>query len=190
MVDLRSHDAVIRDLYPSPGEPVKQWAVDERELARWARETCPTVAVWPHRDNTGADCRNAGAGSHEMVAWRHLAHDCCYWCGNLHQVAADRADIAAWRAEYYERKAMCCTDHSKLSDEIAPDLSLVGHPMLQMARKVTQSGSKPGHVVVNPETLRAHPEIADVIDIEVTMSAYNQVDLDTVLTNLKPPRVT
>lgn len=138
MSDLTSFDAAMRDLYPSPGTRVKQWVVDEYKLSAWVRATCPLVKVWPHRDNTGSWCRHGGPSDSDgdMSAWLHLSHhDCCYWCGNLAEATESRPDIAKWRAEYTERKLMVCIDRDKLSDEIAEDMSLFAHPLLEMMKR-------------------------------------------------------
>lgn len=123
-MNVTAFDAVMRDVYPRPGERIKQWVVDTGREQAWERETCPIVTVPDHRDNTGAECRNCGSS-----AWIYLSHDCCYVCNDQREATATRPDVVAWLAERAARPPIE-RDHKKLSDEIAPDLSLTAHPTI------------------------------------------------------------
>lgn len=45
-----STDSLFKDIYPRPGERIKQWVVDVRREDAWARETCPRFTMDPHND--------------------------------------------------------------------------------------------------------------------------------------------
>lgn len=114
---------LLKDMYPRPGDRIKQWVVDERREDKWERETCPKVVVSSHRDNTDAECRNAGA-----MPWTWLeGHDCCYTCNDLAESLKSREDIAAWLAEKAARPPIE-QDRTKFSDEIAEDIAARAHP--------------------------------------------------------------
>lgn len=121
---LESVTATIKDMYPRPGERIKQWVVDAQREYQWELETCPRFFVHRHIDNTGLECRNAGP-----TPWIHLNHDCCYTCGDMHGLFSVRPETVEWVHEKAKRPPIE-TDRSKLSDEIAPDTSMTEHPML------------------------------------------------------------
>jgi hypothetical protein len=142
-----SFNALMKDLYPIPGERIKQWVVDQRRERDWTVATCPRVEVPPHIDNCTPDgysyeldaeygppiggyipCRNVGS-----TIWADLDHDSCYVCGDLHVATRARPDIAAW-LEVQAARPRCCTDRSQLSDEIAPNLALADSPVLALLR--------------------------------------------------------
>lgn len=146
-----SIDALYRDLYPGPGERIKQWVIDRRNERAWVLATCPRVEVPNHIDNCTPDgydpaldaeygppigghipCRNVGS-----TIWDDLDHDSCYFCGDLQRATQNRPDIIAWRAERASRPPIC-TDRDKLSDEVQPDLRLADHPMLALLRRRTK----------------------------------------------------
>ncbi len=123
-ISYTSFNDTLKDYYPLPGTRLKQYVVDTHRENDWERETCPRVDVASHDDNTELPCRNSG-----NVQWSYLAHDCCGFCCELHDETAERPDIAAWRAEKAARPPIE-SDRSRLSDEIAPDLSSRSHPLL------------------------------------------------------------
>lgn len=121
---------IMKDLYPGTGTRLKQWVVDTRREAAWERETCPTVSVGPHEDNTGIECRNAIS----WTPWAYLNHDCCYICNVLQDETRVRADIQAWLVEKGRRPPVE-RDRTKLSDEVQADVSLGDHPLLKMVQR-------------------------------------------------------
>jgi hypothetical protein len=122
-VDVTSLDAILRDMYPTPGERLKQWVVDSRREAKWEGETCPQFDVPEHYDNTGAPCRNGG----ERVPWTHLSHDCCSDCCDMHDNHSELPSVQSWLAEKAERPPVE-PDRSKLSDQLEPRHDLTAHP--------------------------------------------------------------
>jgi hypothetical protein len=130
---LRTLDAALRDRYPRPGERIKQYVIDERREDAWERATCPRFTPAEHDDNTDSVCRN----SETRVPWTWLDHDCCYFCGDLHQRYRATPEVTQWLAAKAARVPICA-DETKLSDEIAPDVALAPHPMLAMLRRRAQ----------------------------------------------------
>lgn len=129
-VNTASMDAVFKDLYPRPGERIKQWVVDLRKEEEWIRATCPKVDIADHDDNTGAWCSNSGRSSwYDM-----LHHNCCTTCNDMAWSTKMRVDITAWRVELSARPP-CCTDRSVLSDEVAEDMSLAENPLYKLVLK-------------------------------------------------------
>lgn len=126
-VSLATVTALYRDMYPAPGDRIKQWVVDYRREAAWESETCPRVAVPEHKDNTGAECRNSSCSA----SWTYLDHDCCYVCNELQEATQDREDVQAWLAEKAKRPPVE-QDRTKLSDEVQPNIMLESHPFLAM----------------------------------------------------------
>lgn len=142
-----SMNETMKDVYPTPGTRIKQWVVDQRKEREWTQATCPRVEVPPHIDNCTPGiygyeldaeygppigghipCRNVGS-----AIWVDLDHDSCYVCGDLCAATRNRPDIAAWCVEQAARPRPC-VDRSQLSDEIAPDLSMLDNPMLALLR--------------------------------------------------------
>ena len=114
---ISSLNETMKDVYPRPGTRIKQWVVDARREQQWERDTCPRIVMNDHEDNTGAPCRNC----YGSVPWTYLDHDCCQICGDEHERIRMRPDVQAWLTERAARPAIE-PDHSKLSDEIEPDL--------------------------------------------------------------------
>jgi hypothetical protein len=125
-----SFDSILRDMFPCAGDRLKQYVVDSRRESAWEAATCPRFPVPEHEDNTGAVCRN----SNERVPWTALNHDCCHDCGDFHEAMRTGTTVVAWLAEKAKRPPIE-TDHEKLSDEIAPDVSLGEHPFFAMLKK-------------------------------------------------------
>lgn len=126
MINIASMDDTLKDLYPLPGERIKQYVVDGRTNDAWEHATCPTVEVSHHEDNTGASCCSG------PVRWRDLAMaHCCSTCSDIAERDASRPDIVAWRAER-DARPKPCADRTKLSDEIEPE-----RPMLAFITKRT-----------------------------------------------------
>lgn len=95
MSDIVSVDALLKDMFPLPGMPLKQWVVDLRREAAWERETCPRLTPDDHEDNTGITCRNAQM----FVPWTFLEHDCCEFCNDLYERHRDAPMVQTWLAE-------------------------------------------------------------------------------------------
>lgn len=123
--NITSVAALYKDMYPRPGDRIKQWVVDVRREDAWERETCPRVFVPKHDDNTGLECRNEGP-----TIWTYLAHDCCSTCCEMHEHAGEQPEIQAWLEEKSKRPPIE-KDRTKLSDVIQEDYSLRPHPMLR-----------------------------------------------------------
>lgn len=118
--------SVMRDLYPSPGERIKQWVIAARALDAWASETCPRMVAKPHLDNTGVDCCNLGSVAWMDVVWNHA----CHICEDAGQEIALRPDVVAWLAEWVRRNdAMVAIDKTLL-----PDLSLGDNLLLNLIK--------------------------------------------------------
>lgn len=89
--NLTTLDSMMKDLFPWPGQPVKEWVLKARaeraELERAGRR----VAVAGHDDNTGWNCRNVGPATlvHDLVQ-----HDCCGTC-NWQGERTERLDSGA-----------------------------------------------------------------------------------------------
>lgn len=111
---LASFDSTLKDLYPLPGQRLKQWVVDDRRETAWANETAPRVYLRGHDDNTLLPCRNAGD-----VRYHDLDHDACDVCGALHEAFAREPRVKAW-IEAKAARPPVCADRSKLSDEVEP----------------------------------------------------------------------
>jgi hypothetical protein len=125
MATVTSFDAMFRDLYPQPGDRIKQWVVDSRRESAWESQTCPKVDVPEHDDNTGTGCRNVG-----RLPWTYLRHDCCSECEDIHDQTASRPDVVAWLAEKAARPPVEA-DRSKYSDQRQPEYpALRAHPLL------------------------------------------------------------
>lgn len=127
---LTDMNALLKDMFPRPGERVKQWVVDTRREHAWESATSPRFKVVWHLDNTGIECRNSASDA----PWSDLDHDCCYFCGDLHEHARELPSVQAWLAEKAKRPPIE-QDRTKLSDEIAPDPRLASHPALRMLRR-------------------------------------------------------
>lgn len=125
-------DSLMRDLYPAPGERVKLWVVGARREDAWVRNTCPRVLVKSHKDNTGADCRNA---YHDAALWVDLAHDCCHACCDLQDATESRPDVAAW-LELKASRPPVTTDRDALSEEIALDPRTLANPLGAFLRRL------------------------------------------------------
>ena len=124
-------DALLKDMYPLPGTPLKQWVVDQRRESQWESETCPRFTLAEHEDNAGTECRNSLAS----VPWTHLEHDWCYFCGDLHGRYEKTPEVQAWLAEKAKRPPVCA-DRSKLSGEVQADYpSMRPHPFFTMLPK-------------------------------------------------------
>lgn len=82
--DLVTFDSVLKDLFPLPGQPVKQWVLDARAERAELERTGKRIAVPAHLDNTGAGCRNVGPATLVEDAW---THDCCGICNDLGEAA-------------------------------------------------------------------------------------------------------
>ena len=119
----------MKDFYPLPGTRLKQYVVDQYREAAWERETCPRFDVEEHDDNTGLRCRNEGP-----TPWTYLDHDCCHDCGDRHTALRDGPSVRAWLEEKAKRPPIE-SDRTKLSDEIARDLSLKENPVFAMLKK-------------------------------------------------------
>jgi hypothetical protein len=126
VVTVESWTGVLKDMYPRPGDRIKQWVVDAGREEKWERETCPRIAMERHDDNTGTECSN----SQGTVPWTWLDHHCCYICGDLHEATRSLPTIEAWLAEKAKRPPIE-SDRSKYSDEIAPDPMAAVHPYLK-----------------------------------------------------------
>jgi hypothetical protein len=108
---------IMRDMYPQPGERIKQWVVDTRRESEWERATCPRFPMYGHDDNTGIECRNSRA----VVPWTWLeGHDCCYVCNDIGDGLRDNADVQRWQAERAARPPIEA-DRDRLSDEVEGD---------------------------------------------------------------------
>ncbi len=117
-----------KDMYPAPGERLKQWVVDTRREDDREAETCPKVGIGEHDDNTGTTCRNEGS-----VRWTWLNHDCCYVCGDLHEQTRETEAVQAWLAEKAKGPPIE-SDHAKLSDEVQEDYGERSHPFMKGPR--------------------------------------------------------
>lgn len=126
---IEAFDATLKDMYPRPGDRIKQWVVDLRGEQKWESETCPKFDVADHKDNTGARCRNSG----ELVPWTYLEHDCCDGCCNMHEYVRESPSVQTWLTEKANRPPIE-QDRTKLSNEIAPDPSFTLNPWF--ARRV------------------------------------------------------
>lgn len=130
---LESFNRALKDVYARPGERLKQWVVDTHRENEWESETCPRFQIPEHEDNTdegtGMLCSSVG-----LTQWRYLDHHACSICGVLHRFTANDPRVVAWLAEKAKRPPIEA-DHSKLSDEIAPDLALADNPVFAMLRK-------------------------------------------------------
>lgn len=129
-VDLQSMSALFKDMYPQPGERIKQWVVDTRREDQWEQKTCPRFETSEHDDNTGIECRNSAS----KVPWTHLEHDCCNECCSMHEHFQRDAVVRTWLDEKAKRPPIC-EDRSKLSDEIARDPSVTEHPSLKVFKR-------------------------------------------------------
>lgn len=128
-VDVSSYSGLLKDMYPLPGERIKQYVVDMRRNDLWERATCPRVDVEVHDDNCGSTCRNVG-----RTPWSHLAHDACATCNELMDELAVQPGIIAWALERARRPPIE-QDRSKLSDEIEPDSPLMqSNPFFTITR--------------------------------------------------------
>ena len=127
---LTRFDQLLKDSFPLPGTPLKQYVVDRRREAEWERETCPRFTPAEHEDNTDIECRN----SMTSVPWTHLAHDCCYFCNDLGERYEKTPEIQAWLAEKAKRPPVE-QDLSKLSNEVEPDWFAASNPVLAMVPK-------------------------------------------------------
>jgi len=131
-LNLVSWNDVMRDYYPLPGTRIKQYVLEERREAAWARSTCPTVHVPAHEDNCECGCRNSGP-----TPWIDLDHDSCCICGDLHEATRDRTDVQAWLAERAARPPVT-TDHDALSDEIEPEMGKLKSWLTEMLPKTKE----------------------------------------------------
>lgn len=124
-VTVTSVSALFKDMYPAPGELIKQWVVDTRREYAWERKTCPRFSVADHVDNTGMSCRNEGS-----ALWVDLhEHDCCYDCNDQADALREGPSVQAWLAEKSKRPPIE-QDHSKLSNEVQEDYPAVAsHPL-------------------------------------------------------------
>jgi hypothetical protein len=131
VLDLVSFDEMIRDHCPRPGDRIKQYVVDGRRESRWERETCPSIHIDEHMDNTGLECRNYGP-----TRWTDLSHDCCDVCCEMQESTKDQSDVETWLAERAQRPPVC-SDRSLLSDVIEDygDIVMAKNPMFAMLRK-------------------------------------------------------
>ena len=125
-VTMRSFDQTLRDMFPRPGERIKQYVVDLRARDEWEDKTCPRFQVDAHDDNTGTECRNR-----DDTQWRHLAHDCCSVCDELHEKHSRSAQVIAWHATQTDLPPIEA-DRTKLSDQVQEDRSRAEHPVLAM----------------------------------------------------------
>lgn len=115
-IDFVSLDKWMKDHYPSPGDRIKQYVVDERNLRAWELATCPRVVVPDHVDNCECQCRNVGEH-----AWVDLTHDSCGECEDIQDRTSTRQDVVDWLAER-DKQPKPCADRELLSDEVAPPL--------------------------------------------------------------------
>jgi hypothetical protein len=121
-----SIDSLLKDMYPLPGQRIKQWVVDQRREDDWECETCPKIDIVSHEDNTGTTCRNVGP-----LPWTFLDHDCCYTCGELHEATRTLAVVQEWLAEKAKRPPIE-QDRAKFSEEVQADFGPVAcHPLLK-----------------------------------------------------------
>jgi len=129
---LESFNDALKDLFALPGSRLKQWVADERREIAWENATCPRFTQSEHDDNCDTECRN----SMESVPWTHLNHDCCHFCGDMHERLRADAGVVAWLAEKAKRPPVE-TDRTKYSDEIDPDqpASLTDHPLLRALKR-------------------------------------------------------
>jgi len=125
-----SFDAVFKDRYPMPGQRIKQYVVDEAREDAWERETCPRVVVPEHLDDDRTLCRNVG-----WPQWISIPGVDCRICMALH-MRAHRTDdtVRDWIAQRAARPPIC-SDREKLSDEIAPDISLAENPIFAFLKR-------------------------------------------------------
>jgi hypothetical protein len=123
--DLVDISQLFKDMYPGPGDRIKQWVVDQRREYEWERGTCPTIEVQVHEDNTGTECRNSG-----KVPWTYLDHDCCYTCGELHEATQSLVVVQEWLAEKAKRPPIE-QDRTKFE----PHRELAPHPALGMLKR-------------------------------------------------------
>lgn len=125
-VNLTTVAELFKDMYPQPGERIKQWVVDSRREDEWERDTCPRFETSEHEDNTGIECRNSAS----KVLWTHLDHDCCSDCCSMYEALAVDYSVTAWLAEKAKRPPIEA-DRTKLSDEIQEDWAMREHPLLK-----------------------------------------------------------
>lgn len=119
---LISLEAALRDRYPSPGERIKQYVIDERKHREWVDTTCPHVAVVLHRDDKGEWCPTSGD-----PRWHTIGeHGGCSRCDATKARSASLPAIVEWVALRNMRPPIC-SDRTLLSDEVAPDVSLDQH---------------------------------------------------------------
>lgn len=126
MVDLVSWDSMLKDYYPRPGERIKQYVVDQRRLDQWVSRTSPRFIIEAHDDNCGSQCRNFGPTRYMDLR----IHDCCNVCNDLAGAMASSPEVIAWQEEL-KKQPQPCDDRTKLSNEIAPSLSLRKHPTMR-----------------------------------------------------------
>lgn len=126
LADVTSLDATMRDVYPLPGERIKQWVVDMRREHEWERATCPRLEVPHHLNSNDETCYELEeCASVGLTSWNDIHGSDCRFCDGFAQGALGRPEMVAWFAEKAARPPGC-SDRSQLSDEVQPDLAPLG----------------------------------------------------------------
>lgn len=74
-----SFGQMMKDLFPLPGQPVKEWVLKARAERAELERTGKRVSVEPHDDNCGSPCRNVGPAT---LVYDMATHDCCGECND------------------------------------------------------------------------------------------------------------
>lgn len=136
-----SFAAILKDRYRQPGDPIKQYVLDENREWEWERATCPRFNVDPH-DRPGCelhgdpDCAHChtltnlcpNEGETTLLQLRDTG---CDRCNELYEASLLLPSTVAWLAEKAARPPIE-QDRSKLSDQVEPERPLpVMHTLLE-----------------------------------------------------------
>lgn len=80
MATCVNFDRLLREMFPAPGEPTKQWVLDARAARAELERTGARLSVPVHLDNTGLICRHA---SRQTLIADMAQHDCCSFCNGF-----------------------------------------------------------------------------------------------------------
>lgn len=130
LTTLRDINEDMKDIYAPGGTLLKQWVVDLCRNQEWERETCPSVGVPKHDNDTEYECKH----STSTVRWTMLHDRDCKFCKDLQDSTFGRPDVAEWRAERDARPPICA-DRTQLSDETQPHVEMRDGPFFAMIRK-------------------------------------------------------
>jgi hypothetical protein len=139
-----SFDRTMKDMYPAPGERIKQWVIDEQRTHAWERETCPKLLVpFHYEDQDDSDAESGtivacpSVGTTSLLDIHARGGDGCRFCDGFAQAAQQLPTVREWfvaRARYKVEHPIC-SDREKLSDEIAPDISLAENPIFALLKR-------------------------------------------------------